>query len=113
MRSTQTILREIQDTRERLTVPKPTISQPDYIPSYPVQDNELRFGLMNIGGGAIIVPEIELITEGWEPEANVDYTVPAAPLPILRLKVELSPRKSLYPLLKLNDEPARRFGASQ
>lgn len=95
-----------------IKVPEPIISKPVYKPNYPVSDNELWFCLMNIGGGAIEVPEIELITESCEPEIKVDFTVPAAPPVFLRLKVKLSPHKQYYPLLKLNDEDFRRFGAS-
>jgi hypothetical protein len=106
-----TMLNEIRETKKTLTIPKPTITQPKYIPSYPVFDNELQFGFMNAGGGVIIVPEIELIVESWEPETKVNYTTPMAPLPILKLKVELTPKESHYRLLELNNETERRFGA--
>lgn len=106
----QSVKAEIEAAKRELTTPKPIISEPNYVPKYPQADNELYFGLMNIGGGAIKVPEIHLIVESWEPEIIVDYTVPAAPPLFLRIKVRLSPDVSQYALLKLNNEPFRRFG---
>jgi hypothetical protein len=96
--------------REDLTIPLVHFSDPVLTLNYPVSDNELQFGLMNRGGGIIKVPEIELLVESYEPELAVDYSVPMAPPQYLRLKVRLSPGTMLYPLLKLNDEPFRRFG---
>jgi hypothetical protein len=107
----QSVKSAIEDTKRQLTVPKPIISEPEYKANYPFSDNELWFCLMNIGGGVIKVPEIELRIEDWDPEIKVDYTVPAAPPIILRLKVRLSPEVLYYPLLKINNEPHRRFGA--
>ncbi len=106
----QSVRNDIEVAKRELTVPRPIISEPEYKPSYPTFDNELWFGLMNMGGGAIKVPEIELVIESYEPETTVDYTVPAAPPLILRLKARLSPYIRHYPLLKLNNEPHRRFG---
>lgn len=106
-----TVIKLLEETKSELTVPKLIISDPDYRPNYPQSDNELLFCLMNIGGGAVKVPEIYLEFNKWEPETKVVYTVPAAPPIFLRLKVELSPGKSSYPLLQLNNQPFRRFGA--
>ena len=53
----------VQETNQKLTIPKATVSVPDLNLLYPVQDNEFSFGLMNMGGGAILVPEIELVVE--------------------------------------------------
>jgi hypothetical protein len=85
---------------------------PSYKPNYPQFDNELFFSLSNIGGGVVRVPEINLCIEKWEPVTKVDYTVPAAPPIILRLKVALSTETATYPLLKINNEPYRRFDAN-
>ena len=101
----------IAETKEKLTTPKLIISEPELQLHYPISDNEFSFGLMNIGGGALKVPEIEMRIENWEAETEVDYTIPAAPPQFLRLKVRLSPNRRHYPLLKLNNEPYRRFGA--
>lgn len=101
----------IDETKEELTIPKLIISEPELNLAYPICDNELLFGLMNIGGGAIKVSEIELKIESWEPDTKVDYTLPAAPPVFLKLKVRLSPNRKYYPLLELNNEPHRRFGA--
>lgn len=85
---------------------------PRYEANYPQLDNELFFSLSNIGSGVVRVPEINLCIEKWEPVTMVDYTVPAAPPVILRLKVRLSTDTATYPLLKLNSEPYRRFDAN-
>lgn len=111
----ETIISSVRNDTEiirKRTEPKLVIRDPEYKPNYPQADNELLFSLMNIGGGVIKVPEINLLVEKWEPETNVNYTAIAAPPLILRLKVRLFPDTTLYPLLKLNDEPYRRFGAN-
>ncbi|RZN41529.1 MAG: hypothetical protein EFT35_02200 [Methanophagales archaeon ANME-1-THS] len=103
--------KKVEETKCALTVPELIISEPEYRPKYPLSDNELIFCLMNIGGGAVKVHEINLVIDKWEPETEVNYTAPAAPPIFLRLKVRLSPGTSHYPLLTLNKEPFRRFGA--
>ncbi|OPY15846.1 MAG: hypothetical protein A4E69_00427 [Syntrophus sp. PtaB.Bin138] len=105
------VVKLVEETKSALTVPKLIISEPEYNPKYPVSDNELNFCLMNIGGGAVKVPEMNLIVEKCEPETKIDYTAPAAPPIFLRLKVRLSPNTLHYPLLQLNNEPFRRYGA--
>lgn len=102
---------DIEITRKQLTEPKLAIRDPEYKNNYPYSDNELYFSLMNVGAGALKVPEISLFVEKWEPEIKVNYTAIAAPPIILRLKIKLSVGIQLYPLLKLNNEPYRRFGA--
>lgn len=79
--------------------------------SYPIEDNELRLVLTNPGKGTVNVSEIFLDVEKWEPVVDVDYSVPAAPLEVLYLEVQLSIDKNEYSLLKLNDEPERVYSA--
>ncbi|SEM15972.1 hypothetical protein SAMN04489760_105147 [Syntrophus gentianae] len=104
------ITHDLAVIKEDLTLPHVHISDPVLTLNYPVSDNELQFGLMNRGAGVVKVPEIELIVESYTPEVDVDYSVPMAPPQYLKLKVRLSPTTTLYPLLKLNNEPFRRFG---
>ncbi len=111
----ETIISSVRNDTEiarKRTDPQLVVRDPEYKPKYPQADNELLFSLMNVGGGVIKVPAINLLVEKWEPETKVDYTAIAAPPLILRLKVKLSPDTALYPLLILNNEPYRRFGAN-
>ena len=102
---------ELGALKETLTKPLLVVKYPEYRPDYPQTDNELFFSLMNIGSGAVKVPEVYLNVEKWEPETKVDFTAMGAPVEILRLKVMLSPNKAKYPLLQLNNQSYRRFGA--
>ena len=93
-----------QQTLSDLRVLNPTISQ-----GWPVFDNRVSMMIANIGGGSVVVDEIYLDVERWEPESVVDYTVPAAPLAELHLKAQLSVRQSEYPLFKINNMGQRIF----
>lgn len=102
---------ELGTLKETLTKPVLAVRYPEYRAEYPQSENELLFSLMNIGSGAVKVPEIYLSIEKWEPETKVDFTAMAAPPMLLRLQVMLSPDNAKYPLLQLNNQPYRRFGA--
>ena len=91
--------------------PRLIITNPIKRALYPILDNELRMVLSNPGQGSAIVEEIFLDVEKFEPCAKVDYSMPAAPLPMLFLKVHLSVDERNYPLLSLNEEPERIFYA--
>ncbi|MBN2111212.1 MAG: hypothetical protein JW705_09045 [Methanosarcinaceae archaeon] len=83
-------------------------SAPDL--KYPLGDNELRIILSNTGGSSVMVDEILLEVEKWEPEATVDFSMPAAPMQMLFLKAQLSVEQREYPLLQINGVPPRIFG---
>ncbi|UGV41464.1 hypothetical protein J7W08_03990 [Methanococcoides orientis] len=87
------------------------IIRPTLALDYPQGDNELQFILANTGSGSVIVEEIFLEIEEWEPEITIDYSLPAAPLNVVMLEAELSIHETQYPLLKLNNEPERTFSA--
>jgi probable LLM family oxidoreductase len=76
---------------------------------WPVFDNQISALLANVGGGAVVVDEIIIRVEGWEPEPTVDYSVPAAPLLELHLQAELNTRESDYGLFALNGVGSRIF----
>jgi hypothetical protein len=76
---------------------------------WPVFDNRVSLLMANVGGGSVVVGEIFLDVERWEPERAVDYTVAAAPLPMLVLRAELDTGRTQYPLLQLNHEPERVY----
>ncbi|KGK98690.1 hypothetical protein LI82_07525 [Methanococcoides methylutens] len=78
---------------------------------YPQGDNEIHFILANTGSGSVIVEEIFLEVEEWEPDTTIDYSLPAAPLNFVMLEAKLSIHETQYPLLKLNSEPERTFSA--
>jgi hypothetical protein len=86
----------------RILKPMPEIRWPDF-------DNRLSLLIANVGGGSVVVDEIFLDVERWEPERAVDYTVPGAPLPELVLRAELDTGRTQYPLLQLNGEPERVY----
>ncbi|WP_340819958.1 hypothetical protein [Methanolobus sp. WCC4] len=77
---------------------------------YPMNDNELRLILSNTGGSSVMVDEIFLDIEDWEPDTNIDFSMPAAPMQMLFLKAELSVERNEYPLFSLNSIPPRIFG---
>jgi hypothetical protein len=77
--------------------------------NYPVEDNEIHLVLANTGGGSVTVEEIYLDAEKWEPDTTVDYSIPAAPWPILFLKAKLSVDEAHYPLFRLNQASPRIF----
>jgi hypothetical protein len=77
--------------------------------NWPVSDNEISALLANVGGGAVVVDEIIVHVESWEPEPTVDYSVPAAPLLELHLQAELNTTESDYPLFELNGVGSRIF----
>jgi len=77
---------------------------------YPMNDNELRIILSNTGGSSVMVDEIVLEIENWEPEINVDLSMPAAPMQMIFLKTELSVERTEYPLFNLNSIQPRIFG---
>ena len=76
---------------------------------WPSADNRIEWLLANVGGGSVIVDEIYLDVERWEPKTRVDFTVPAAPLNIIYLQAELSVSQEEYPLLHLNGIDPRIF----
>ena len=43
-------------------------------------DNRVSGLLANVGGGSVVVDELIVHVESWEPELRVDYSLPAAPL---------------------------------
>ena len=77
--------------------------------NWPVSDNQISALLANLGGGAVVVDEIIIHVEGWEPEPTVDYSVPAAPLLELHLQAELNTSESEYGLFALNSVGSRIF----
>ncbi|SES86193.1 hypothetical protein SAMN04488587_1329 [Methanococcoides vulcani] len=89
-----------------LKMVRPTITL-----DYPQGNNEIQFILANTGSGSIIVEEIFLEVEKWEPDTTIDYSLPAAPLNFVMLEAELSVHETQYPLLKLNNEPELTFSA--
>jgi len=76
---------------------------------WPALDNRISALLANTGGGSVVVEEILLEVESWEPITIVDYSVPAAPLATLQLLVELTTKRTGYPLLELNGAEQRIF----
>ena len=76
---------------------------------WPVLDNRLSALIANTGGGSVIVGEITVAVDSWEPERRIDYSVPAAPLADLHLRAQLRSTCAEYPLLTLNGEPARIY----
>ncbi len=107
----QTVRRELETCRRDLLVPNLVIRNCVPINDFPVFKNRLCFSLMNLGGGAVTVPEIYLDVEKWEPKIELDYTAPAAPPAELHLSVWLDPSCTSYPVLSLNNQSYRRFGA--
>ncbi|WP_445475590.1 hypothetical protein ACT9XH_02275 [Methanococcoides methylutens] len=85
--------------------------RPSITLDYPQGDNEIKFILANTGSGSVIVEEIFLEVEKWEPETTIDYSLPAAPLNFIMLEAELTVHEMQYPLLKLNNERERTFNA--
>ena len=77
---------------------------------YPMNDNEIRIILSNTGGSSVMVDEIFLEIKDWEPDTDIDFSMPAAPMQMLFLKAELSVEKSEYPLFSLNSTQPRIFG---
>jgi hypothetical protein len=67
--------------------------------------------LSNPGERTVTVSEIYLHVEKAEPAVDVNYTMPAAPLPVVFLKVQLSFHERQYPLLSLNQEQERIYSA--
>lgn len=76
---------------------------------WPWLDSTISAVVANAGGGSVYLDEIFLDVEKWEPEMRIDYSVPAAPLGELHLRVELETEQSEYPLLALNGEGSRLY----
>lgn len=109
-------LPEIKEQIEKLTdklndqqVPRLQVVDSKIDLNYPYKDNEIHLFLGNGGGGSVIVKEIYIEVERWEPESTVDYSVPAAPLKILSLEAQLSVYQVNYPLFRLNKVGERIF----
>jgi len=77
--------------------------------NWPVSDTTISALLANTGGGSVVVDEIFLHVESWQPEPTVNYSVPAAPLLELHLQAQLRTSEADYPLFKLNRVGSRLF----
>lgn len=86
-----------------------TFTRVNSLDRWPVFDNQISGLLINRGGGLVVLNEVYIDVEGYEPITEIDLTVPAAPLETIRLKVELAPDRDVYSLFAINHEEPHQF----
>ena len=106
------IAADVRDLKQILTdqlEPRLRLISVEIEERWPISKNRVSGLLANAGGGSVIVNELFVRVESWEPELRVNYSVPAAPLMELHLEAELSTSQAEYPLFQLNGASARIY----